>query len=236
MTKYTLIANDIRNQIANGILKANEQLPFEKDICCKYAASKMTVKKALDILVSEGLIVKRRGSGTFVKSISDTDLSKLVITNQFRGLTALYSNHKVTSKLLKFEVVAGSETVCNKLILSKDEFVYKLVRVRYVDGTPYVIENTYMPINLIVGLKKQRAEQSIYSYIEETLKLKIQSTHRIISVRKSDSFEQEHLRLNENDPVAVAEQVSYLENGTAFEYSTCIHSYKHFSFETVIIR
>ena len=236
MTKYMLIANDIRNQIANGLLKANEQLPFEKDICTKYAASKMTAKKALDILVSEGLIVKRRGSGTFVKSISEKDMNKLLITNQFRGLTALYSNHKVTSDLLKFEVVVSSKNVKDKLSLTNDEFVYNILRVRYVDGNPYVIENTFMPINLILGLKKQHVEESIYSYIEENLKLKVQSSHRTITVRKSNDFEQKHLKLEEGDPVAVVKQVAYLDNGSAFEYSTSVHNYKYFVFETVIIR
>lgn len=236
MTKYMQIANDFRNQIANGLLKANEQLPFEKDICEKYSTSKMTVKKALDILVSEGLIVKRRGSGTFVKSISENDINNLMVTNQFRGLTALYSSHKVTSRLLKFEVIASSETVRDKLSLSENEFVYNILRVRYVDDCPYVIENTFMPINLIIGLKKQHAEESIYSYIEGTLKLKIQSSHRIITVQKSDDFQQKYLSLEKSDPVAVVKQVSYLDNGTAFEYSTTVHDYKHFSFETVIIR
>ena len=70
MNKYEIIAVDIREDILNGIYKPNERLPFEKEICDKYDVSKMTVKKALDLLVSEGLIVKRRGSGTFIKDIT----------------------------------------------------------------------------------------------------------------------------------------------------------------------
>ena len=58
MNKYEIIAVDIREDIIKGIYKPNEKLPFEKEICSKYNASKMTVKKALDLLVSEGLIVK----------------------------------------------------------------------------------------------------------------------------------------------------------------------------------
>ncbi|MBK1813461.1 GntR family transcriptional regulator [Clostridium sp. YIM B02505] len=236
MTKYMQIANDIRNQIVQGTLQANEQLPFEKDLCEKYDASKMTVKKALDILVSEGLIVKRRGSGTFVKSISSTDMNKLLVSNQFRGLTALYSTRKVTSELLKFEVIASNEEIKSKLNLENEEFVYSILRVRYLDNNPFVMENTYMPIGLIPGLKKQHALDSIYSYIENDLGLKVQSSHRTIRVRKSNELEQEHLQLEPNDPVAVVEQVAYFENGSAFEYSISIHRYDRFAFETVIVR
>ena len=61
MNKYEIIAIDIKEDILNGVYKPNERLPFEKELCNKYDVSKMTVKKALDLLVSEGLIVKRRG-------------------------------------------------------------------------------------------------------------------------------------------------------------------------------
>ncbi len=236
MTKYTQIANDIRNQIVKQMVQANEQLPFEKDLCIKYKVSKMTVKKALDILVAEGLIVKRRGSGTFVKNISNSDMTRLLVSNQFRGLTALYSDRKVTSKLLEFAVVNSNEDVMNKLNLENEEFLYNILRVRYLDNAPFVMENTYMPINLISGLKKQHAEESIYAYIEDKLGLKIQSSHRNITVRKSNKLEQQYLELEDNDPVAVVEQVAYIESGTAFEYSISIHRYDCFSFETVIVR
>jgi len=236
MTKYMEIANDIRNKIVKQDIKANEQLAFEKDLCVKYNASKMTVKKALDILVNEGLIIKRRGSGTFVKSISDADMNKLLVANQFRGLTALYTGHKVKSDIIEFTVVASDEEIKSKLSLDNEEFVYNVIRVRNLDNSPFVLENMYMPINTIPGLKKQHAEESIYSYIEDDLGLKIQSSHRTIKVRKSNELEQKHLKLEANDPVAVVEQVAYLENGTAFEYSVSIHRYDCFAFETVIIR
>ena len=236
MTKYMEIANDIRNQIVKGILKPNEQLLFEKDLSKVYSSSKMTIKKALDILVAEGLIVKRRGSGTFVKSINSSEMDKLIVSNQFRGFSALYSGKKIDTEVLVFQVINCDEKIRTKLNLEEEQFVYNIVRVRSVDNVPYVIENTYMPINIIQGLKKAHANNSIYSFIEEDLGLKIQSSHRKISVRKSNTFEQEHLHLEAYDPVAIAEQVAYLENGTAFEYSISVHSYNYFSFETVIIR
>ena len=90
MQKYTIIANDMRKKILEGVYKANDQLPFEKDLCTHYDTSKMTVKKALDILVSEGLIIKRRGAGTFVKDLSVEDMKSLLISSQMIGTTAYY--------------------------------------------------------------------------------------------------------------------------------------------------
>lgn len=98
MQKYVVISNDIRNKIVNGEFVANQQIPFEKDMCIHYNASKMTVKKAVDILVAEGLIIKRRGSGTFVKDLNLEEIERVTMANQFRGTTALNAGRRSTAK------------------------------------------------------------------------------------------------------------------------------------------
>ncbi|WP_291292751.1 GntR family transcriptional regulator [Enterococcus sp.] len=236
MKKYIYISNDIRNHILDGTYKANDQIPFEKDLCTMYDASKMTIKKALDILVSEGLIIKRRGSGTFVKDLAIEEIERITMANQFRGTTALNPDKEVRSTAINFSVVVADEVVANKLNIAPESFVYDIYRARYIDGKPKVMEKTYMPIELIPGLKKENVEGSIYEYIEEELGLIIQSGHRRISVRKATPIEVEYLKLNEGDPVAVAEQIAYFDTGAAFEYSISVHRYDEFSVEMVLTR
>ena len=78
MLKYQAIAEDIRQKITQGIYQPDDQLPLTGELDKIYQASKMTIKRALDHLESEGLIVKRRGSGTFVKGLAMNDLDKLI--------------------------------------------------------------------------------------------------------------------------------------------------------------
>lgn len=236
MQKYIYISNDIRNRILDGTYKANDQIPFEKDLCTIYESSKMTIKKALDILVSEGLIIKRRGSGTFVKDLAIEEIERITMANQFRGTTALNPGKEVTSQALVFTVVSANELVANKLNLAPNSFVYDIYRVRYVDGKPKVMEKTFMPIDLIPGLKKEHVEGSIYEFIEEDLGLLIQSGHRRLSVRKATDEEAHYLALEKGDPVAVAEQIAYFDTGAAFEYSTSVHRYDEFSVEMILTR
>ncbi len=236
MKKYVLISNDIRKKILEGVYEANEQIPFEKDLCVAYDASKMTVKKALDILVTEGLIIKRRGYGTFVKDLAQDEIERIAMANQFRGTTALNVGKEVKSTILEFQVVGASDVVKNKLNMKEDSFVYDIYRVRYIDGRPEVMEKMYMPIDLIPGLKKSNVEGSIYEYIEEDLGLKIQSGHRIISVRKATELEQQYLEIEPGDPVAVAEQIAYFDTGVAFEYSISVHRHDSFSVEFILTR
>lgn len=231
-----MISNDLRNKILKAEYVANQRLPFEKDLCIQYDSSKMTIKKAVDILVTEGLIIKRRGSGTFVKDLNSEEIERVIMANQFRGTTALYPDKKVSSKILNFSIVQVPEHAAKKLNLSSDNFVYDIRRVRYVNDKPVVIEEMYMPIDLIPGIKEKNIKESIYEYLENELHLKIQSAHRTVSVRKATEFEAEKLGLESGDPVAVAEQVGYLDTGNTFEFSTSIHRYDEFSVEIVLTR
>lgn len=236
MLKYVEISNDIRNKIIDGEYLPNQRLPFEKEICEEYNSSKMTVKKALDILVSEGLLVKRRGSGTFVKDINPKERDNLIASTQFRGLSSFYVNHKVESEIIEYKVINPDKDIAKRLLVTEEDFVYKIIRVRAVDGVPVVLEKMYMPIEIIPGLKKKHLHGSIYEYIERILNLKIQSAHRTITVKKSTEYEQKYLNVKENDPLGIIEQVAYLDNGQAFEYSIVTHRCEEFKVNSVVFR
>ena len=121
-------------------IKQINKFPSKKDLCVEYDASKMTVKKALDMLVSEGLIIKRRGSGTFVKDLATDEIERIAVANQFRGTTALNPGKEVKSKVLEFKVIEADNLVKNKLNMQEDTFVYDIYRVRHIDGKPLVME------------------------------------------------------------------------------------------------
>ncbi|MCF0146865.1 MAG: GntR family transcriptional regulator [Clostridium sp.] len=236
MTKYEEIAASIKNKIASGEYKANDQLPFEKNMCEKFNASKMTVKKALDLLVTEGLIVKRRGSGTFVKDISQNEIDNLSIKNQFAGFTATMVGHNVETKILDFKIINAEDKVAENLKIEKDDFVCLIHRVRYVDGKAIVIEKTYMPLYLFPSIKRVDVEGSIYSYIEDKLKYKIQSCHSTVRAQKSEDLDKEYLKLQSDEPVLEIERIGYLDNGKVFEYSFSRHRYDTYEFKAIIIK
>lgn len=236
MTKYEEIASHIKKEIVEGKYKANEKLPYEKDICEMFEASKMTVKKALDLLVMEGLIVKRRGSGTFVKDISQNQIEDITIKKQFSGFTASSEGHKVDTLLLDFKIISADEIIAENLKIEVEDFVYLINRVRFVDEEAIVIEKTYMPLALFPGIKKSDVKKSIYDYIEKQMNLKIQSSHSVVRARKAERLDKEYLKLEDDEPVLEVERIGYLDNGKVFEYSFSRHRYDKFEFKAIIIR
>jgi GntR family transcriptional regulator len=236
MAKYEEIAEDIRNAILNGKYSSNEQLPLEKEMCDQYGVSRITIKKAVDELVAQGLVIKRRGSGTFVKALDDEDVQELSLAKQFEGFSETNKDKKVSSEIIKFEVIHPTEEIATKLKIESDDFVYYIIRARYADNDPYVIEYTYMPISLIIGIKTDILLNSIYSYIEKNLSLKIKSAHRIIRAILPNELEQEWLQIDKNFPVLEVEQVGFLDNGQPFEYSKSHHRSDRIEFRTVSIK
>ena len=235
MLKYEKIAFDIKEDILSEKYKPNEQLPFEKELCEKYNVSKMTVKKALDLLVNDGLIIKRRGSGTFVKDITEKEIQRIIEKKQFSGLTTTSIGHKVTSKVLEFKIINATKEIADILKIEEDEFIYFVHRVRYVDDKAVVIEKTYIPLNLIPGMKLADVKKSIYGYIKDKLGLNIQSAHSTVRAKKSDELDRKYLNLEKDEPILEVERVAYLDNGKVFEYSFSRHRYDKFEFKSITV-
>ena len=177
----------------------------------------------MDLLVSEGLIIKRRGSGTFVKDMRDDEAIEIAMKKQFMGFKATHGNKKVTSDIIKFKVIPASAEIAEKLKIERNDFVYYIERVRYLNDEPCVIEYTYMPISTIKGLKEDVLKDSIYEYIENTLNLSIQSAHRVIKADLPTDLEKKYLRIKDPIPILEVEQVAFLSNGQIFEYSKSRH-------------
>lgn len=236
MAKYEEIAEDISNLILNGKYNPNEQLPLEKEMCEYYGVSRITIKKAVDKLVTQGLIIKRRGSGTFVKAVDDDDVQELSMAKQFEGFSETNKGKSIHSKIIKFEVIHPSEEILTKLKITNDDFVYYIIRARYADEEPYVMEYTYMPIDLISGIKNDILMSSIYGYIEKVLNLKIKSAHRTIRAILPNELEQEWLKIESNFPILEVEQIGFLDNGQPFEYSKSHHRSDKIEFKTVSIK
>lgn len=223
MNKYEQIARDIYNDIASGKYEPGSQLALEKEMCAHYGVSRITVKRAVDELVKQGLVVKRRGSGTFVKGVQEEDVENVGMCGQFDGFSNTYRGRKVTTDVKKFEILHPSGEVAEKLKISTDDFVYDIVRVRYLDGSPENVEYTQMPIEVIPGIKQEVLLNSIYDHIENTLKLQIQSAHRTVSADMPTEKEREYLQIKSELPVLQVAQVAFLSDGRPFEYSRSRH-------------
>lgn len=239
MLKYQELVNTLLDELANGVYKKGDRLPTTPELCERYGVSNTTVKRAMDELELRGIVARRRGSGVYIK---ETTIAKGIITRQgstsqqMSGMTAEYegTSQALTSEVHDFSVIRPSVEIADRLGMDSDGFAYYICRTRLVDGTPKVVEYTYMPISLIPNLRESTLRASIYHYIEDELGLKIGSAHRTIKAVMPTEDERAWLRTNEKEPLLEVRQVAYLADGTPFEYSISRHTndYEFYSIST----
>ncbi|HJF45169.1 GntR family transcriptional regulator [Thermophilibacter provencensis] len=238
MLKYQSIASDIQRSIEAGALKPNAKLPTVVELCEAYGVSKITIKRAIDLLTDRGLISSRRGSGTYVKNTTElleqTGLEPVDTTansgvdsfafsqsDRAAGFTEEHASKgkKISSVVYDFSIASPPADVARHLSIHSEDFTYHICRVRCLDDEPMVIEYTYMPLDLIPGLKRSQLYRSVYDYLQNTLGLKISSFHRIFRAVPATEKEAERLGTTPGSPMLEIAQVGFLDDGAPFEYS-----------------
>ena len=216
MPKYEEIANILRDRIASGVYPVDSMLPIQSELSKEFGVSRMTIKKAVEILTIEGLIFSKQGNGTRVLNSSfwDKEDSKFRLNN-YNGL----SQDLKTSQIIQFAVEFPEADLAERLQVEVTAPVYKIIRLRLLDEQPYVLEHTYMPCDLVPGLNEEILLQSIYAYLWDELNLKFAGSYRHITAEKPDEYDKTYLACQETDPILQVEQVVYLENGRPIEYS-----------------
>ena len=233
MVKYLEIYETIKDRILTGDYKSNAKLPDGTSLATEFGCSELTIKKALDILVGDGLVVRKRGSGSYVKRPLNTQAPRHLYGT---SKNAEVSKQDLKTKVLNYSVEPATDFLAERLNCKEGDMLYHLVRVRIIDGKPNVIEDTFMPINVITGLSKQHVESSVYSYINNELGLKIHSSTMEITVTNATELEYEHLSVPIGNNVVNVEQVVFLDNGDIFEYSNVKHLCENFKFSTNFVK
>lgn len=222
MSKYQTIIDSIHEKIFSGEYKVGMQLPSQEELANEYQTSRMTIQKALNILRREDVVFTEKGVGTFVKSkvLGQTNAKEYIgLTNRFKN------KQKVTSQVISFQLRPAVEEEIEKLELKEDDFVYDIIRARFVNDEPYSMEYTIMPRKLIPEITEDILHHSIYQYIQNDLNLRIGTATRRIRADKSDQYDQRYMGIDKHDPVLEVEQVICLSDGRPFEFSQVRYPY-----------
>lgn len=156
--KYATLRATIAADIASG-LAPHDPLPSERALMSTHGVSRMTVRRALSLLVADGLVYRRRGSGTYVadpamitKTLSLTSFSEDV---RERGMTPGVATQEV-------RWVPAEADVAAELGLSPGVPVVHLARVRTADGIPLCIEDVWLAADLVPPDFAARTVESLY--------------------------------------------------------------------------
>lgn len=181
----------------------------------EFGVARMTIRKAIDLLVDWGLVVRRHGSGTYVarKDVHHE-------TSNLTGLAVLRKQGKeVVSQVLAFEVMPAPPAIASLLRIKIDERIYFSRRVRYVDGKPLMLEDSYMPVKLFRNLSLSHLEGSKFDYIEKECGIIISGNYETLTPVLADKQLARSMNVPEQTPLLRITSLSYSDSGEFLNYS-----------------
>lgn len=133
---YLQLQQIVRSAIESKLLSQDDAIPPERDLAEEFGVSRITVRKAIEGLVEEGLLVRRRGAGTFVAARVEKSFSKL---SSFSEDMISRGRSPSSDVVLRAEGLVTPEEALS-LGLSPGTKVYRFQRVRYADNVPMAME------------------------------------------------------------------------------------------------
>ncbi|EPU21805.1 GntR family transcriptional regulator [Streptococcus agalactiae LMG 14838] len=211
---YIKIHDAIKKEIDKGTWKIGQRLPSERDLADDYSVSRMTLRQSITLLVEEGILERRVGSGTYVASHR--------VQEKMRGTTSFTEivnsqGRKPSSKLISFQRKLANETEIQKLNLSQSDYVVRMERVRYADKVPLVYEVASIPENLIKGFEQSEVTEHFFKTLTEN-GYEIGKSQQTIYARNVSERVASHLEVNAGHAILALTQVSYFTDGKPFEY------------------
>lgn len=222
---YIQIANNLRRQIAEGRIATGEALPSERSLCESTGASRITIRKAVDQLIEEGLLFRKHGSGTFVSKrieVTGTYLSGFSDDARSRGqspgsiwLMKVYANP-----------TPDEATILKISTMSK---VARLGRVRLSEGEPLAIEHAIVVASFLPPIEE--IDDSLYAALESCGNRPVTGRQKIRASLASPT-EAGLLSIRENSEILRIERITRRADGSVVEFTRSAYRGDRYEFVT----
>jgi GntR family transcriptional regulator len=212
---YTRIKKLVQEAVDSGELKQGDSIPSERDVAEMLNVSRVTVRKAFSDLVAEGVLLQRRGSGTYVNGPVrriEQPLSRLTSFSEDMQLRGL----KTDADWLDRSAGLPTPEEALKLSISPNEHISRFHRLRRADGKPLAIENAVIPHRFLPD--PQSVSGSLYAALAARGFRPVRALQRLHATALSLQ-EARLLDMPVGSPALFIERVSYLADGRIVEYT-----------------
>lgn len=227
---YQRLVDSIKSQIADGTLKENDMLCSEQEISKEFNVSRITVRKALEILADEGYIIKRQGVGTFIASKKLSNQRDWV-PHSFTEI-CLQDGKIPSTDVLLVEWVKELPAVSKRLQVPEKESIVKVVRLRKSDGFAVMVEEGYFPKRLGYMVEEDLTGSTIQIFRDHGIIA--QHAYTSIELCYATKFEAEKLGVRENQALLLQRDITYDQNDQPIHYTKMVINPERYKFAIYI--
>jgi len=228
---YQQIKGLITQSLQSGEWKPGELIPSEMELAARFKVSQGTVRKAIDELSAENLVVRRQGKGTFVATHHEA-------RSQFRFLRLVPDSGERAypeNKIIEVKRLRAPAEVARRLEMKAGESVVFLKRVQFFAGVPTILEELWLPGAIFKGLTMERLNEykgPMYALFESefgTHMIRAQEEIRAVCAQEDSAA---LLKVEIGTPLLSVERISFTYGDRAVElrrglYLTNAHHYRN---------
>ncbi|SIQ44600.1 GntR family transcriptional regulator [Janthinobacterium sp. TND4EL3] len=228
---YQQIKALITQSLQSGEWKPGELIPSEVELAGRFKVSQGTVRKAIDELAAENLVMRRQGKGTFVSTHHEARA-------HFRFLRLVPDEgvpHYPESKFIEVKRVRAPADVARLMELKSGDAVIFIKRVQYFDGVPTIVEELWLPGLIFKGLTAERLVEykgPMYGLFETEFGTRMIRASEQIRAVCADAGAAQLLNIDLGTPLLSSERVSFTYGDKPVElrrglYLTSRHHYQN---------
>lgn len=227
---YHQVASAFEKAIRDGSLPPETKLENEIALAKRYNLSRPTMRQAMDQLVQNGLVVRRRGVGTQVVGAPvrrNLRLSSLYNDLQDEGATP-------HTTVLSLELVEAEADVAEKLNLAQGAEVHHMVRLRTVDGRPLALMENWVPRGIADFEQAELVSDGLYNLLRRA-GIDFRMAHQTVGASVADARQAELLETEVGAPLVMMDRTALDSRGIAVECGHHVYRADMYSFDITLV-
>lgn len=187
----------LENYILEHNLKAHDKLPPEREMSQMWNINRITLRSAIASMEAAGRLYSIQGRGTMVAPRFVRTLQNL---ESFTKYASGYAEDYET-RLLSFSIVECDKHLAQRFQRMLGEKLYRITRLRFIEGVPIMIENAFIPCALAPGLEEHDlVKGSLFAILEDTYGLIMDHGEEKASITAVNAEEAEYLNIEPDSP------------------------------------
>lgn len=212
---YVQVCEALRRDI-QLYYKSGDLLPSESELSSVYQVNRHTLRRAIDELVRDGMVVRQHGKGMFVLAplieYPIASRTRLTETLESQGVTA-------TSRIIHQEIITASPRVANALSIKEGDPVIHMETLRETESRPFCVCAHYLPEASFPDLVEEYIGGSLHDYLELRYGLQLSRTESMITAVSPQSDDLELLKMPPQLPILRVKSINVEKNsGQPYEY------------------
>ncbi|WP_377190213.1 GntR family transcriptional regulator [Ruegeria meonggei] len=217
--RYVQLRRRLQEGIDTGVLPPNSSLPSERELVEITDLSRVTVRKAIQELVHEGVIEQRQGSGSFIRQpVPRVEQSLKHLTSFTEDMSS--RGMQTASKWLERGVFAATPEEIAALSLKEGEQISRIYRLREADGRPLALERAALPLDILPN--PIAVTTSLYEVLDRLGRRPVRALQKISALNLA-AREADLLDVPEGAAGLNIERISFLKNGRVAELTRSLY-------------